>query len=377
MKINKFSSILCSILALTFVLATIPFVSGCDGSEKYKELVTNYDAYVKANTDIFDSSGEINIKYSDKVTGYVNGTAKSLSASDKKRKFVRLTNDLSSNEAFYEPVLKASLLYVKAYIHDGENLKVSSGDAKNLTKKFETLKSKTTSFKTQRDILQAYEGSFDSSTDTELNNLATVLSSLHDFVVAANDFGYSFMEFYENGLTKLDSYDKNARYGTVNRFYLKNLSCTCNTYVKLYLPLLHESAPTKNPDNDSELYSGLGYTEFVNKMLSNYISDASKIANIDKKTESTMTESEKKQFEYYKYVYEYGLLYQKSCRCMISVNKEWLSAKQLDIECKFVTTDDKKVVTTKEDAVLGFVEDCHNDCLIMQDMLVEYGKKLN
>ena len=197
-----------------------------------------------------------------------------------------------------------------------------------------------------------------------------MLDAMYNLVVAANDFGYNFMLFYEKSLAADDDYDESAIRSTLERFYLKNLTYTCNAYVKVYLPLIHESPAVKNGDN--ELYTGFNYSALVNNMLLNYQSAKTKIQSFDRIT-GDLSSSQKANLDYFRVITKYEVLYQKSCRVMISVDKEWKTAMNEHIEAMY---DSNKTVSAANQCVIGFVSDCNNDCVVMQDMLKGLGEAL-
>ena len=359
---KKISSIICSILAFTFVFVSIPFFTACDGSEKFEKLVTSYDNLVKTNKSIFDENGEVEIKYSSKVDAVINKSNPTID--DKMRLFVRLTRDPNSDQGVYEPVLKASLLYVNRYIHKMDNLNISSGDANKLTDKYNNFGNSLTAFKSQVAYFEDHSENINTTDHTEDNNLVLVLAKMYDLVVSANDFNYTFMQFYEKAVATKEKKGSSKR-GTIERFYLRNLAHTCNTYVKVYLPLIHESAPASH--GSAELYTEFNFSAFVNKMMSYYLNGRDAIHVFDNKS-GELFGNDKNAFNYFLYVTEYELLYQKSCRCMISMDKEWRNAMKEKIEADYDGTNTKKA-SSSSICKIGFVEDCRADCVIMQDML--------
>ncbi len=359
---RKFNSIICSVIAVAFVFAFMPLLTACDGTDKYNDFAAKYDTYVKTNTDMFDANGEIKIKYKDDVAAVINKPNPTVN--DKMARFTRLTGNLDSNQAIYEPIIRASLLYVNTYINKCEEFNISSKDADKLSNKFDTFKSKVANFKSQRTYLEDNSDRLTTGSETENNNLVNVLSTLYDVVVAANDFSYTFMNFYEKALTQLDDYDATVLQGQTERLYLRDLVYACDTYVKVYLPLIHDSKAVMTPNENDELYTSYGYSRFVNDLLSTYLDNRNKIRSFDNQTAGTNVAA----LDFIQYVAEYDPLYQKSCRVMNLMAKEWKSTKSTAIADEYNGQDS----TVKVKSILGFVSEADLDCDIMRKLLQKF-----
>ena len=364
----KIKSIFTSALAVLLMVCFVPLYFGCDSSKQYENFAQNYASFVQTNADIFDEYGAVRIKYNDDVESVINNNS-GATVEEKLRKFPRLSRISTSNQAVYETIFKACMLYVGSYINRAADYSISDKDANKLNNQLSDLEKAINHFKQQKTYVDEYGESLSTTSQTEYNNLEPLLNALYDVVVKSSEFANTFADVYEKKIA--DSKEKTTLVD-VERFYLKSMVRMSSVYTQVYLPLIHNSTPAKslkNPDSE-ELYTEYAFSDLVNKILRVYTLNQAKIHNLTTKS-GNYTTAELATLSYFNYILEYETVCEKSQKVMLSIVDEWEPVFKKKVQIDFSNTNPLKnqTLSTKEQSYLDIMDVCYNDCVQIQNML--------
>ncbi|MBR4270131.1 MAG: hypothetical protein IKQ31_00435 [Clostridia bacterium] len=364
----RMKSIFCSAVALVLVLCFMPLTYGCGGGKQYSEFTVKYNDFVKENNDIFDANGAVRIAYSEDVENVINNNSGS-TVEEKLKKFPRLCRIASSNQAIYEPIFKACMLYVGSYINSGEYYNISDKESSKLKNKLNQLDEAIEYFRRQKVIIDDHSYSFYTTSQTENNNLEPLLDALYDVVIKSSELANAFADVYEKVADKKSDV---VTFSDVERFYLRSMVRMSNIYTKVYLPLIHNSSPAKSLKNPTkeELYTEYAFSDLVNKILQVYTLNQPKIHGLATKT-SGYSSAEMGALNYYSYILEYETVVKKAQNVMLYVADDWLPIFNKKVQIDFANTNPTKnqQLTTKEQSYLNLMDDCYAECMTLDDML--------
>ncbi len=365
----KIKSIFCSVVALVLMVCFIPLSTGCDSGKRYNEFTIQYSDFVKENPDMFDENGAVKIAYDENVEIVINNNAEP-TVDEKLKKFTRLSRISTSNQAVYETIFKACMLYVGSYINRGVDFSISDKDSNALIEKLNDLNDAIKYFRQQKAIVDEHSDSFYTTSHTEYNNLEPLLNALYTVVIKSSDFANAFADIYEEKASKSGS---KATFSEVERFYLRSMVRMAKIYTKIFLPLIHNSTPVKslkNP-NTEELYTEYAFSDLVNKILRVYTINQSKIHGLAVRS-GEYSGAELAALSYYTYILEYETIVKKAQKVMVSIVDDWEPVFNKKVKIDFTNTNpfNSERLTLKEQSYIDLMDKCYTECLLLGDMLV-------
>ncbi len=304
----SFSGILVAIM----LAVSIPLFSACGETQcTYSEFQLAYQDYVSDYTgEIFDNNGYVNIVYDNaSLQRAIDGTT----ITDKMNLFTRLTDDTSSDQAIFEPTLKASLMYVKTYINVTIGIEVPTNVSTQLNNSLNTLRECTDAFISEKAKLENRGAGFRADNAFEQATLLTLFNRYVDLILQAIDFSQQFIDAYStyNTIPTADRADGRPAIGSINRFYLETLTTLADIYANVYLVNIYDrSHETSQNGTAVEYYTSFNYSSDLNSALESYLDIADIIDSFEAR-EGEMTSAERAVVIEYKRADNYDLLFQK------------------------------------------------------------------
>ena len=304
-------SILC---AMVLCLSVVTFGACGETTYAYSELQNEIQQFIEQNKanessseSLFDSNGYISIKYNNsKLVEAINDT----SLNGKTLMYTRLTSNLNSNQAIFEPALKASWMYVANYVSITPANNVPADASTQLYNEFLSLKDKADVFKSNIRKFNIFgEDDFDAQGGIEKSFLSSLLDSYYDFLVASCEFSLNFIDVC-NQYVWVDVPDSSSgRIGTgkIERFILERLTENANLYTKGYLSTFYNQTLVSGTD---EYFTSQNYSGVLNDFLQTYLTYEVALSDFEMKYEAgEMTIPEQNVVNAYRNAIEYQKLY--------------------------------------------------------------------
>ncbi len=294
-------------MCMALLCCSLMIFTGCDNTQySYAEFQSAYKTFVADNTgDLFDDDGYI------KVT-YKNETMKScIYQTDKESKlskFTRLSGNIDSNQAIFEPTLKASLVFAKNYVNvTSENVPMS--ESTSLYKKFLDLKTKAEKFLQDKKKFDN-RSTFTATSALEISWLNTMLDDYYALVKTSCEFSQQYIELYNKYVFINASNLSTGRIasGKIEKYYIESLTKLADVYINSYLPYIYDNALASG---DGEYYTDQNYSNDVNSALKSYLNIDTKIQEFEKRT-GEMVDNEKAVVSAYNSAINYNPVFENS-----------------------------------------------------------------
>lgn len=322
--------------AVVMCFSLIAFAGCGETKYSYAELQRDFETFVTENTfsadtdtGLFNENGYVEIKYANpKLVSAINNSA------NKQYMFTRLTNNLSSEQAVFEPALQASLLYVSKYISVKPASEIPTNVSTQLYNKFIELKSKASDL--QNDIIKfnIRGDNFKADGAIEASFLNSLLQNYYQLIIIACDFSEKFIEV-ANQYILLDAPDNatgRVATGKIERFYLEKLTQNAISYSKGYLSTFYNQSLMQS---GQEVYTSANTSKVLNDSLKLYYANQQNLEDFEKKYDSgEMNALEKNVVQSYKTAQDYQEIfdlgyasfknsYQKVDNMIIDPNEEF------------------------------------------------------
>ena len=295
------------LMAIALCFCFVPFFSGCGESNyTYAEFQLAYQDYVEEYTgEIFDEDGFVDVQY--KNPAFVN-EVNSTGYEHHMKMYTRLTDDTSSNQALFEPTLKASLLFVHNYITVETGVEVPVSASTKLYNSLQNLRSVTDNFVRDKYKFDTREG-FNPDNALEQSWLKEMLDKYKDLVVTANNFSKQFIEVYNkyNKADETDRVDGRPALGSIDKFFLESLTSIADVYINVYLVEIYNKVGETS--NGSEHYTSLNSCMDINEALASYMTIADRIRSFENRN-TPLTDAEKAAISCFKSAKSYQSIFQ-------------------------------------------------------------------
>ena len=307
------------LMAIALCFCFVPFFSGCGESNyTYAEFQLAYQDYVEEYTgEIFDEDGFVDVQY--KNPAFVN-EVNSTGYEHHMKMYTRLTDDTSSNQALFEPTLKASLLFVHNYITVETGVEVPVSASTKLYNSLQNLRSVTDNFVRDKYKFDTREG-FNPDNALEQSWLKEMLDKYKDLVVTANNFSKQFIEVYNkyNKADETDRVDGRPALGSIDKFFLESLTSIADVYINVYLVEIYNIVGTTSVEigNDgnsviygnAEMATSLNSCMDINEALASYMTIADRIRSFENRN-TPLTDAEKAAISCFKSAKSYQSIFQ-------------------------------------------------------------------
>ena len=306
------------LMAIALCFCFIPFFSGCGETKyTYAEFQLAYQDYVEEYTgEIFDEDGFVDIQY--KNPAFVN-EINSTGYEHHMKMYTRLSNDTSSNQALFEPTLKASLLFVHNYITVETGVEVPVNASTDLYNSLQNLRSVTDSFVRDKYKFDTREG-FNPDNALEQSWLSAMLDKYKDLVVTANNFSKQFIEVFNkyNTADEVDRADGRPALGSIDKFFLESLTSVADVYINVYLVNIYDKVGTTSVEigNDgssvifgnAEMCTSFNSCMDINEALASYMSIADRIRSFENRN-TPLTDAERAAISCFKNAKSYQAIF--------------------------------------------------------------------
>ncbi len=294
-------------MCVALLCCSIMIFAGCDNTQySYAEFQDAYKTFVKDNQgELFDTEGYIKVTYKNEIMKVcINQTDKD----SKLSKFTRLSGNINSNQAIFEPTLKASLVFAKNYVNvTSEN--VPMNESTSLYKKFLDLKAKAEKFLQDKKKFDT-RATFNATSALEISWLNTMLDDYYELVKTSCEFSQQYIELYNKYVFINASNSATGRIasGKIEKYYIESLTKLADVYINSYLPYIYDRTLA---NGDSEYYTDQNYSKDVNSVLQSYLNIDTKIQEFEKRT-GEMTENEKAVVSAYNSAINYNPVFENS-----------------------------------------------------------------
>jgi len=304
-----------NILGIMLICVASVFVfSACGGKNyTYADFQLAYKNYVSTNTysdtnvnSIFDNTRNVKINYSnEKLVSAISGN----SVDDYKLMFTRLSSNTNSNQAIFEPALKASFMMLNRYIEVTPVKAVPTDKANLLMSKLNALEYKTASFKFKLIKFKTLGAEFEQSNSIDQAFLQELMDDFYDLIVASCDLGKTFADvsntYFWNDVA--DSDTKRVAPGKIERYYLTQMTSLVDTYARFDLATFYSQAVVIN---DVEVFTSKKPASKINQMLLKYETGKDTLINFENQYNAgTMNSAEWKIVNSYKEAINYDSTY--------------------------------------------------------------------
>lgn len=308
-----FSSMLCAIV----VCVSLFTFAGCSGKNyTYSEFQQAYADYINSNKitttsteAIFDANGYVSVQYSnEKLRTAIAGTT----LEDKRLMFTRLSSDASSDQALFEPALKASMLYMHKYIDTDLNKNVPTDRVNKLYSELGTLTEKTNTFKHNLLKFNVRDADFDKTSTIDQSFLKHLFDSYYDLIIASCALSLDFIDVANEYIwTPLpNSSTGRLGVGVIDRYYLAELTSCVDVYARFSLVSYYKQAYILE---GAEYYTNKNPSGNVNSMLALYEAEKTALLAFENKyNDGAMSSLEKKVVEAYNNSIAYDELYKSA-----------------------------------------------------------------
>ena len=319
MKKITISKPIFGLMAIAMLLCSIPLFSGCGETQyTYSEFQLAYQDFVEEYTgEIFDENGYIDIIYeNDQMNTYIRRT----DLDTKLTKVTRLIGDTNSDQAIFEPTLKATMLYVRNYINVTTGINVPTSASTSLYNSLQDLINATDDFVYSKHRFDN-SGSFNPENAIDQTWLEELLDDYANLVVTANNFSKQFIDAFERYNVSDDTAtrpDGRPAIGSIDKFFLKSLTSLADVYINVYLVNIYDKSGTTsitadNGDHASfeyvEAYTYPNYCADINSALDSYMDIADTIQAFENK-EGTPTSQEQSAITTFNSVRSYEYIFQ-------------------------------------------------------------------
>lgn len=315
-----------SLMMVAVICCSIMTFSGCDNTKyTYSEFQLAYQDFVtEYKGEIFDDDGNVKVNYKNAdMVSAINKT----DVNSKMTKFTRLSADVTSNQAIFEPTLKACFMYVNNYINVTIGIDVPTNESTNLYNSLKDVQAKTQAFVLEKYKLDTREN-FDVTGGTEKSWINSLLDRYMDLVNSANEFSKSFITVYEkyNTSASADRAGGRPAIGNIERYYLKTLSSLADVYINICLNDFYNKAELATVDSSTgrtdEMYTYQNYSGDVNKALKSYLNIASQIKTFEAKEGEITDNNEKVAINAYKSALCYTPVFEKGYKMVFDTYKK-------------------------------------------------------
>lgn len=305
-------------MCIALVCCSLIMFAGCDNTQyTYAEFQSAYKSFVLENKgELFDDEGYVKVTYKNEAMAVlINKT----DLDSKMTKFTRLSSNLDSNQAIFEPALKASLVFAKNYVNvtsDNVPLNIST----NLYKKFIELKQSAENFLSSKknfDIKNQYDEEFNPTDSMDMSWLNLLLENYYKLVKISCEFSKMYIDIY-NQYIFIDAGntpDGRVATGKIDKYYIESLTKLADVYINSYLPYIYNK--TLIADSD-EYYTAQNYCKDVNSALKSYINIDDKIKTFERRT-GAMNDAEKAVVSAYNSAIEYDPIFQNSYALVLEI----------------------------------------------------------
>lgn len=312
---SKYKSLLfCTVCAVFVCAMSLMIFAGCSGKNyTYEEFQKLYSSYVANNTlsstnhnSIF-VDGLIFVNYSNpKMREAIEGTG----VDDFRLKFTRLSNKGGSNQAVFEPALRASNIIMYRYISSTPNKAIPVNRVNGLVAKLAVLDDKTDNFVFNLIKYETRGDDFDKNSAIDQSFLKQLLDSYYDLLLASCSLSTDFADivnlYFANDLSDSDAGRLSP--GKIERYYLTQMAQLVDTYVRFDLATFYnESAIVGGEEYFTSKQPAIG----INSMLSIYESYQTELVEFENRyNNGAMSEGEKAIVSAYKTAVAYDTMYQ-------------------------------------------------------------------
>ena len=280
-----FKKLLSSIMCIALFCTCLVTFAACGEKHTYTEVQEAYlkllDDY-KVNTgDVtyFDDQGEVSIYYKNpKLVQAINDTT----LDGKALMYSRLSSDLGSDQAVFEPALKASLLYVTKYIDVTPAKEVPSSECNNLLAKLSEFKDNLENLSSDISFLNIRGNDFDANGRIEKSFFKTLLNNYKKVLSSACNFSEKYIEVAKKYVWQtVAEYtdEKRVTKGFIERYYLEKLVENACVYVRGSLATFYNQSLIKD---GKEYFTASNPARYIKDNLSAYIANAVKLADFEK-----------------------------------------------------------------------------------------------
>lgn len=287
-------SILC---AVVLCVSLIGF-AGCGAkSYSYEEFSKAYTDYIAANSitststnGIFDSEGLVRVQYQNEL---MRDAIAADTVEDYKLMFTRLSADTSSDQAIFEPALKASMLYISKYIDVTPAKTVPTDRSTGLYAKLVNLTDKTNTFRYNLVKFGVRAEDFDKNNAVDKAFLKHLLDSYYDLIIASCELSLDFVDVANKYLYNDTAKNASGRLpaGSIERYYLEELTKMVDTYARFDLVRFYQQAYIVD---GAEYYTNKEPAKNVNTMLDAYLLNKAKLVAFENRfNDGDMNASEK------------------------------------------------------------------------------------
>ncbi len=334
----------------------VEFVQG------YNDYIDSYRASATSTISMYDANGRVSIVYPNSgLNAAINKTTTEAQVS----KFTRLTNDINSKQAVFEPAFNASVLFINKYINTPDVV-VPVEKSNQMYQKLITLSDKTRVFYINLVKFETRAGDFDESSIIDQAFLSRTLDSYYEMILASCALSLDFIDMADKYFAKpmLDSATGRVAPGVIERFYLAELTKMVDTYVKFSLSAFYNQAYEVE---GHEFYTDANPAGELNTAIKQYLTNASKLATFENRyTQGAMSAEEKAVVDAYRDVLAYETYFGSAYAVALdSLSKMPSKAHDLD-----ETYDPSSVAQAHRQVVESFVEyEFVNKLNLMADIL--------
>ena len=305
-----------SLVCLALFCCSLMLFTGCDNTQyTYAEFQSAYKNFVTENEgELFDSNGYVKITYkNESMDVFINKT----DLDSKMTKFTRLSSSLDSNQAIFEPALKASLVFVKNYVNVSADT-VPTSVSTDLYNKFLDFKAKAEKFllvKKNFDNLETSE--FNPDNALQVSWLNMLLEDFYNLVKSSCEFSQKYIEVYNQYIfiDAPNTIDGRIATGKIAKYYIESLTKLADVYINSYLPSIYDKTLIVD---DSEYYTDQYYCKDVNSVLKSYLDIDEKIIQFERRT-GAMTDAEKAVVTAYNSAIEYNTVFENSYKMVLEI----------------------------------------------------------
>lgn len=338
------SSMLC---ALTLCVSFL-FV-GCGESFSYTDVKTNY-GNMKANFEgsLFNN-GTLDFNYNTELQNLID-----TSSSD--GQITKLSSDLSSGQAIFEPVLRAGFESCEYYLSLEVDSKEVPQDKTNLLQtKLDKLEQTLTNLNNSKIRLEEIAA----SNGNVKNWLQNYFDRFYEAICASNDFALEYIDVYGEFLNFVPDVKDRLLPSVVQLDFAKKLAQSANIYTTFTLSQIKNEVVNASQNN-------------VNVMLANFldVKDILKSSAFIGILSNNLTEKEQEMLKAYSLVSGYNSLYENNFReTMIGVNTFGLE--------RLITESSEKPLSESEQVCLKKVNEFLNtDQVLITNYLVNLKDKI-
>ncbi len=363
----------CAVCAIFVCAMCLLAFAGCSGQNyTYAEFQQAYKNYVASNTlsdtnhnSIFDASGRVFVNYTnEKMRAVIDSDM----VSDQVLKFTRLSNKGGSEQAIFEPALRASNIIINKYIAVTPLKEIPADRVNGLVAKLAVLNDKTDDFVFNLIKFETRGDDFDKNSAIDQSFLEQLLDSYVDLLLASCSLSLDFADvanlYFWNDLN--DSDTGRLAPGKIERYYLTQMTQLVDTYARFDLATFYNEAAIVS--GGVEYFTAHVPAKGINSMLSIYESQQAKLVAFENKYNAgAMNVSEQAVVDAYKTAVAYDPMYQ-SARSTAERSLGRIGDLTYDLDEKY---DPKSASQMHRAVVSEFVQnEFHNKSFYMFDILV-------